>query len=74
MFPPLCPGKTYGSTPSMEEAMQYTKMLLQRFGLFAPKSEAVDPFQQRLQRIGQREKRLSQRKALFRPTLQPAEV
>lgn len=54
--------------------MRIGRMLLQRFGLFAPKDKAPDVFDQRLQRIGTREARLHKRAALFRPTLQPLEA
>jgi hypothetical protein len=54
--------------------MQYGKALLQRFGLFAPKTETMDAFDMRLQRMEAREKRLVQKPILFKPSLQLAEA
>jgi hypothetical protein len=54
--------------------MNIGRKLLQRFGLFAQKSEGPDAFDLRLQRIGSREARVIQRKVLFRPALQPLEA
>jgi hypothetical protein len=46
--------------------MKIGKSLLAKLGLFAPKSEIVDAFSMRLERISMRESRRQVRQALFR--------
>lgn len=45
--------------------MSYALTLLQRFGLFAPKVDTLDAFDNRLTRIGTREARRSVRASVF---------
>ena len=56
--------------------MQYGKILLAKFGLFAskPKSDIPDPFALRLDRINMRESRRRVRQSLFRGFHQPLEA
>ncbi len=51
--------------------MKFGKSLLARFGLFAPKSDAPDPFAMRLDRINMRESRRTVRLSVFRGWHQP---
>jgi hypothetical protein len=66
MFLPRLPANL---TPSiaMEAAMKIGYALLAKFGLFAPKTQAPDVFDLRLQRIGTRERRCQTKPILFRP-------
>ena len=45
--------------------MSYALSLLQRFGLFAPKTDTTDAFAHRLTRIGTRESRHAVRVSVF---------
>ena len=54
--------------------MQIGKSLLAKFALYAPKSEILDAFAMRLERINLRESRHEVRQALFRGFAQSLEA
>ena len=54
--------------------MKLGKALFARFGLFAPKSDAPDAFDLRLQRIRKRERRVQAHQFLFRGLPLPLEA
>ena len=45
--------------------MEYALTLLQKFGLFAPKVDTIDAFENRLTRIGTRDSRRDVRASVF---------
>jgi hypothetical protein len=54
-----------GSTTRQEINMEYALTLLQKFGLFAPKVDTIDAFENRLTRIGTRDSRRDVRASVF---------